>query len=292
VSARTRAMALALAVALVGGPAVPALGQMVRGHLRDVRTNETIADGLVSLVRCGGERVASVLTGADGAYRLAAPAAGCFLLEARRIGYQTWIDGPVELHAGDDRETEVRLRALPVPLPPLEVAGAPPPPDAFLAGVGFYERQRSDFGHFITREQIQARAPQRVTDLLAGIPGVRVVPGTSGLDRAGIELDGSLLSHGGRCHPRVFVDGIMVIRGDARPRGLDVSGLPAATEAALPGAERPEMELDDLVQPEDIQAVEVYRRGSEVPVRFGGTSTSTQCGVVVIWTRRGRDEKP
>ena len=155
-----------------------------------------------------------------------------------------------------------------------------------------HPKQNVTDGSQWTREQIQARAPQRVTDLLAGIPGARVVPGTSGLGRAGIELDGSLLSHGGRCHPRVFVDGIMVIRGDARARGLDVSGLPAATEAALPGAERPEMELDDLVQPEDIQAVEVYRRASEVPVRFGGTSTSTQCGVVVIWTRRGRDEKP
>ena len=288
-----RLSTIVVAVLLLGASATAVAGQIVRGHLRDVRTNEPIPDGIVSLVACGGERVASALTGPEGAYRLAAPAAGCFLVEARRIGYQTWVDGPVELQSGDDWETECHLRPVAVPLAPLEVAGAPPLPDAFLARVGFYERQRSDFGHFISREQIEARAPKRITDLLAGLPGVRLVPGASGLGRTGIALRGSLLSHGGSCHPRVFVDGIMVIRGDARRRGLDVFGLPEqATEAALPGVERPEIALDDVVQPEDVQAVEVYRSAAQVPVRFGGTSTSTQCGVIVIWTRRGRDERP
>src|SRR5205814_112742 len=72
--------------------------------------NGAIPDGIVALVACGGERVASALTGPEGAYRLAAPAAGCFLVEARRIGYQTWVDGPVELQSGDDWETEFHLR--------------------------------------------------------------------------------------------------------------------------------------------------------------------------------------
>jgi hypothetical protein len=263
-------------VVLLGAALAPVWGQAVRGHVRDVNTNQPIADGIVSLVACGGDRVASVVTGAGGAYRVAAPGPGCFLVEARRIGYRTWVDGPRELHTGDDLETEFQLRPLAVPLAPLEVAGAPPP-DAFLAGVGFYERQRSDFGHFMTRDQIDARAAQRFTDLLTGLPGVRLVPGAGGLGRSGIELRGSLLSHGGRCHPRVFVDGIMVIRGDARARGLDVFGLPEgqATEAALPGSERPEIALDDLVQPQDVQAIEVYRSG-----------------VIVIWTRRGRDAGP
>src|SRR5439155_6060712 len=117
------------------------------------------------------------------------------------IGYQARRDGPLELGVGDEMDTELHLLPLAVPLAPLEVAGAPPQPDAFLARVGFYERQRSDFGHFITREQIEARAARRVTDLLSGLPGVRLVPGASGLGRTGIALRGSLLSHGGSCHP-------------------------------------------------------------------------------------------
>jgi hypothetical protein len=285
-------------VALVGlllfaGSLDPAAGQAVRGYLRDIHTNQAIARGIVSLLECGGERVASVVTGADGSYRVTAPAAGCYLLEARRIGYQARSDGPLELGVGDEMDTELHLLPLPVPLAPLEVAGAPPQPDAFLARVGFYERQRSDFGHFITREQIEARAARRVTDLLSSVPGVRLVPAPGGLGRMGIQLRGSLLSHGGSCHPRVIIDEIIVIRGDARPRGLDAFGLPeAATETARPGAGRPEIALDDVVQPEDIQAVEVYRSGAEVPARFGGTSTTTQCGVIAIWTRRGRVERP
>jgi len=269
-------------VALVGlllfaGSLGPAAGQVVHGYLRDVHTNQPIARGIVSLLACRGEPVASVTTGADGSYRVTAPAAGCYLVEVRRIGYEARRDGPLELGVGDEIDTEFHLLPLAVPLAPLEVAGALPQPDAFLARVGFYERQRSDFGHFLTREQIEARAARRLT----------------GLGRMGIQLRGSLLSHGGSCHPRVIIDEIIVIRGDARPRGLDAFGLPeAATETARPGAGRPEIALDDVVQPEDIQAVEVYRSSAEVPARFGGMSTATQCGVVVIWTRRGRDERP
>ncbi len=285
-------------VALVGlllfaGSLGPAAGQVVHGYLRDVHTNQPIARGIVSLLACRGEPVASVTTGADGSYRVTAPAAGCYLVEVRRIGYEARRDGPLELGVGDEIDTEFHLLPLAVPLAPLEVAGALPQPDAFLARVGFYERQRSDFGHFLTREQIEARAARRLTDLLSGVPGVRLVPAPGGLGRMAIQLRGSLLSHGGSCHPRVIIDEIIVIRGDARPRGLDAFGLPeAATETGRPGAGRPEIALDDVVQPEDIQAVEVYRSSAEVPARFGGTSTATQCGVVVIWTRRGRDERP
>lgn len=73
-------------------------------------------------------------------------------------------------------------------------------------------------------------------------------------------------------------------------RGLDVFGArEQATEVAGSGMKRPEISLDDVVMPEDVEAVEVYRRGLEVPAKFGGTSISTQCGVIVIWTRRGRN---
>ena len=109
------------------------------------------------------------------------------------------------------------------------------------------------------------RAARRLTDLLSGVPGVRLVPAPGGLGRIAIQLRGSLLSHGGSCHPRVIIDEIIVIRGDARPRGLDAFGLPeAATETARPGAGRPEIALDDVVQPEDIQAVEVYRSSAQL----------------------------
>jgi hypothetical protein len=133
-----------------------------------------------------------------------------------------------------------------------------------------------------------------MTDLLHSVPGVRTLPSTSGLSRSGIGFRGSRLSQGGACHPRVYIDGIVVIRGDARARGLNVQGFPEIA-SDLEGSDpslRDEIALDDFLMPEDVQAVEVYRRASEVPARFGGMSTETQCGVIAIWTRRGWQAQP
>jgi len=275
----------------VAGLAGSAEGQVLRGRLRDLRTDEPIAGGVLTLIGEGGERLVTIVTDDDGSYRIAAPGAGTYLLEARRMGYRAWIDGPLELQVGDDWETEYHLQRLPVQLDPVEVTAEAQRHDPYLDQVGFFERQRSDFGHFVTREDIANRAAKKVTDILISIPGVRLVPGESGLGRSAVELRGSLLSYGGVCHPRVFIDGLMVIRGDARPRGQDIYGMPEEglqTDMRGDPAERMEIALDDVVQPDDIQGIEVYRSAAQVPVQFGGTSTETQCGVIVIWTRNGR----
>ncbi len=230
----------------------------------------------------------SVVSGENGEYRLEAPRPGRYFVEAHSFGYRRWVDGPIDLRAGDDWETEYHLAAIPFELDPVEVTVPAPAYEPFLQRVGFFERQKADFGHFITRDEIERRAPARMTDLLSSVPGVRLVPSSSGLTRSSLSFRGSRLSMGGACHPRVFVDGLIVILGDARVRGTDIYGFPEQpTEVEADPAERPEIALDDVVIPEDVAAVEVYRRGAEVPARFGGTSTSTQCGVIAIWTRRG-----
>jgi outer membrane receptor for ferrienterochelin and colicin len=169
----------------------------------------------------------------------------------------------------------------------LRVAGK-----AMLTRVGFYDRQNSDFGRFITRDLIEERRARRFTDLLRTIPGVRINPSAGGLGRSAVQLRGSLLSHGGVCQPRVFIDGTIVIRGDSRPRTLDKRAGPReeATEQELPEFERDEIALDDVVMPDDVEAIEVYRSAAQIPARFGGASRETQCGVIVIWTRRGGRE--
>lgn len=44
-------------------------------------------------------------------------------------------------------------------------------------------------------------------------------------------------------------------------------------------------ELLDAVSLEDIRAVEVYTRASQLPAEYGGL-TSNNCGVVLVWTGR------
>lgn len=283
-----RVLCVAIGILCTAGPVTPAAGQVLRGRLLDLDTNRPLAGGVITLIPEQGARVVSVVTDADGNYVLKAPAPGRYFVEARRIGYRSWVDGPVELERGADWQTEFHLPALPVELDPVEVVGEATALEPMLRRVGFYERQKADFGHFITRDEIEKRAPPRMTDLLNAVPGARIAPSGSGLGRSTVSFRGSLLSEGLACHPRVYVDGLVVIRGDARSRGLDVFGArEEATEVQGAGTKRPEIALDDVVMPEDVEAVEVYRRGLEVPAKFGGTSISAQCGVIVIWTRRG-----
>ena len=283
-----RVACIALGVLVAAGLVSPSQGQVLRGRLLDLDTNQPIEGGVLTLIPEVGQRAVTAVTGPDGTYVLEAPGPGRYFVEARRIGYRGWVDGPVELGPADDWETEYHLRTLPVQLDPVEVRGEASEYEALLDRVGFYERQKADFGHFVTRDDIERRNPPKLTDLLNSIPGVRIMSSGSGLGRATVSFRGSVLSEGGACHPRVFVDGLLVIRGDARIRGLDVYGArEMASEAQGSGSKRPEIALDDVVMPQDIEAVEVYRRGAEVPVKFGGTSTSTQCGVIVVWTRKG-----
>jgi hypothetical protein len=262
---------------------------VLRGRLLDLDTDEPIEGGVITLMDSTGGRLRTFVTDADGHYELNAPNPGMYLVEARRLGYRAWVDGPIELSADEVWDSAFHLQATPVPLDPVVVVAPAAVQQAYLQRVGFYERQKVDYGHFITRPQIERRSPERMTDLLLTVPGARAAPSSSGLNRSGISFGGSLQQRGGPCHPRVFVDGLVVIRGDARPHGLDVQGYPerGSEAAGRDPTTRREIALDDVVMPEDVEAVEVYRRGSEVPARFGGMSTETQCGAIVVWTRRG-----
>jgi hypothetical protein len=274
-------------------PAAPAQAQEVRGRLLDLETGLPIGGGIVSLIAAqGGATVATVETSPDGAYRLKAPKPGRYHLEVRRIGYQGWMDGPIMLAEGQTQQTEFRLPPIALQLDPLEVTAPVNRMRNVLHRVGFYERQRSSFGHFVTPEDIEARRAQRTSDILATIPGVRL---SQGIGKSRIRLRGSLLSFGGDCHPRVYVDGLIVIRGDSRPRGEDLMGLPEqdrSTEIEQFGGSRDEIALDDVVVPTDIEAIEVYRSAAQVPAEFGGGSRVTQCGVIVIWTHPGSAQPP
>ena len=42
--------------------------------------------------------------------------------------------------------------------------------------------------------------------------------------------------------------------------------------------------IDDLVDPSDVEGIEVYAHSSSVPIQF---SYGNGCGVIVVWTRRG-----
>ncbi len=242
---RTAARLIGLLVLIAG--AAPTAAQTITGHLLDASSGAPIAGGTLRLLS-EDSTIASVVTDDAGAFLLDAGAGGTYQLHAERIGYRTAVTPAIELLAGDTLTVEYRLAVDAVALNPIRVVAYSRHPPGPLGG--FYERQRRNaFGSFITRTEIDRRHPVRTTDLLQALPGVRVVHSA----RAG----GAVVLLRGSCRPQVYLDGV--------PIGL--AG----------------MSIDALVQPMDLEGIEVYRGPAETPVEFARSA----CGALVLWTRRG-----
>jgi hypothetical protein len=262
--------------------------QHIRGRLLDLETNRPIAAGFLTLLTAEQNPITAVLSDANGNWRLEVPRAGIYYIAAERIGYERWIAGPVELAAKDDWNSVFHLRPLPIQLQPIEVQVAAV--RRYLDYNGFFERQRSSFGHYVTPEAIEQRQAARVSDLLTGIPGVqRVMMAGGSVGPAQILLrGGSLSSRGALCRPRVFVDGLMYSRGDGgQVRDREGNATERAADELVERMDRA-LSIDDIGHPSTIAAIEVYRSAAQVPVQFGGSSVETLCGVIVVWTRSGR----
>jgi hypothetical protein len=240
-----------LALLLIGAP-LPLAGQVLRGRVMDATTEAPIQGATMALLDDDSARVvATAATDSVGYFLVAAEAAGAYRLRAQRIGYPTTTSTPLRVSTGDTLEVEFRVSAAAVLLDPVVVTARRRPPPPII--VDFYERaQRSIFGTFITRAEVEELHPIRTTDLLRRIPGVQVVPLYLG--------GGSAVLMRGGCRPRVVVDGVRV---------------------------RDVRSIDDLVQPLELEGLEVYRSSSQVPVQYGGLGVPGECGAVIIWTRRG-----
>ncbi len=262
-----------------------ASAQRVRGRLLDLETNRPIRGGVLTLHAADSSIVGSASSDADGRWRLDAPRPGAYFIAVRRLGYRPWMSGAMQIDAGAELDPVFHLRPQPVLLDPIASHAAAIRQD--LADNGFFERQRGNFGHFLTPEEIDRRQAARITDLLTAIPGVQVVVGSGNVGPAQIVLRGSGVRDGALCRPRVFVDGLMYARGDARPVRVRESN---ATERTTELEQRMDqaLVLDDIGHPSTIAGIEIYRSATQVPVQFGGTSVETLCGVIVVWTRTGR----
>ncbi|TVP48457.1 MAG: hypothetical protein EA350_03330 [Gemmatimonadales bacterium] len=111
-----------------------------------------------------------------------------------------------------------------------------------LTTAGFYERRARGLGSFMDRHQVESRPVPRTSDLFNHIPAVQASGGGPG----------GFLTIRGRCRPDLVIDGLNV---------------------------GPNVRVDDLVAPSDIEAIEVYT-GMSSPIEYSRSS----CGSVVLWT--------
>jgi hypothetical protein len=233
----------------------------VTGVVLDLDSSEPLSDVAVSL----GEPTLTQLTNERGAFMFPVVEPGIYSLKAELLGRAS-VEDSLQVEADKIQRVTVRMpfEALPVEGILVEVEAR----QVELEVAGFYERQRETSGLFISREEIEEQAPRHTTDLFRALPGVRVVTGLGMGTQNAVTLMGIRetfsSSYDSPCYPAVWIDGQMVHQGGAGP----LSQGPAW--------------LDQLIHPDDIAGIEVYKSAASLPVRY---NLFGECGVIVIWTR-------
>jgi hypothetical protein len=224
--------------------------------------------------------VAGTLTDDEGAFRVVLDRGARVHLRITGLGVTTASSDMIDVTEGT-RRLEVTLPERAIEIEPVVVVVEGRDPK--LEVEGFYGRATTTSGTFIRRDDVEAVAPARTSDLLGRAPGVRVSTDPFRADlRRRVTFQRLALAGGERCWPAVYIDGELVRVGGAREESEapTIEGIEPVIEE---GSDVPS--LDELVPPHEILAVELYDNPGQVPRRFVGLGT--HCGVVVVWTTRG-----
>jgi hypothetical protein len=159
----------------------------------------------------------------------------------------------VTVSPGSTTHLEIRLAPVAIEMEPIAVTIAVRP--QWLEGNGFYNRQESGLGQFVTPDDIEIQRSRRFSEILRNLPGVQL---RRVCNPHCVQIVSMTTTTRTRCWPTFYVDGRKM-----------------AFQTA-------EVDLDGIASTQDLAAVEVYRGISQTPPQFFGL-----CGSIVIWTRRG-----
>jgi len=196
----------------------------------------------------------------DGAFFFPAVKTGTVIIVARSLSYST----AAEVANITSREPLDVIVTLPDKVNVLDPVLVTARREYALDKNGFSARKRGGAGYFFTREDIDRRKPNNITDMLKNLPMVTVSSQRGGtLIRGRSGITSIYAQQRGNC-TEVFIDGFLW-----RDMG--------------PG------DLDMFVNPEDVMGMEVYR-SEDVPTQFRRSGAG--CIAIVIWTQfRGKASK-
>ena len=275
----SRLFRLAIAVAF----AIPAIASAQR--INTIKptaptTNAVTLDGIVRDREGRALAAAEVIvdeehrtiTNSRGEFSIPGLEPGIIEFTARRIGY-TPVTSAVQVDPGLTVHLAVKLSPLAIQLGTMVIEGKRM--DKTLWQTGFYQRQQTAAGHYFDDEYFRQHQISLGT-VVSNVPRVFLDRKSNGTTLAlGTTVNGT------GCLMNVFVDG---------------HNVPWATDG-----------IDGVVNRDDVLAVEVYPRASEMPARIAGRggmnglgslgnvqlrgSTLTQgptagdCGAILVWTK-------
>lgn len=271
---------------LLGALAAPASAQVVRGKVLDAATGDPVPQAEVAASTVEGRAAGRARAGADGSFSLDLRAAGTFRLRATRSGYQPTLTDSLPVDVRESVEVELRLSASAVAIEPLRVtARVAPPRRRNLEMAGVYQRERDGFGQRLFREDLERQSNMNLGQILGRVQGItrrqygpfeyiyfsrsmttgsqasgsgpgRVAPGPAVLLAPRPNSTGQ--ESGKYCLPVVYIDGTLAVYGTRN-------------------------DINSLVNPNQIEAVELYSSAANIPAQYNGSNAA--CGVILIWTR-------
>jgi hypothetical protein len=246
--------ALMLALALVA-PADTTPGRMI-GAVTDT-TGHPVAGAEVSIDSAQWHPVSEA-----GAFVFPRLSAGRHLLIVRSPGYA--VDS---LHFTIDAGESMALTAKLEKLSALSVVNVQARADTAMTTSaishdwteGFeYRKRHSNGGTFLDQEAIDGKGAMRMTELLRTVPGVQLVPVAN--DFGGNDF-------------KIVMRGTATVQGESCPIQYYFDGHPFEESD----------DIDRLISPHQIAAMEIYSGSSQVPEQFKGPHA--RCGIIVIWTK-------
>ena len=258
---------------VAAGLLVLALGPLraqsaVRGTIRGDSTNRPVV-GAEVLVEPGAR---STRANSSGDFVIGALPAGRYTLTFRSIGFRP-VRAEAILSGQDTLELDVELVRTAQQLAPLSVTAAAPRLSGKMEE--FERRRKLGLGRFFTRAELAQWEIGPFSNVLRQAGNVRLVP-------LPYSCNGGFAVATGRA--------AFVKIPDAMQCGRQPITNACYLDIYLDGArfwhwgESPPPEIDQY-SVRDIQALEVYRGHSEMPVEFAATGFG--CGAISIWTRTG-----
>ncbi|WP_306521013.1 collagen binding domain-containing protein [Gemmatimonas sp.] len=221
----------------------------VTGVVTQDGSTRPVADATVSVPN-GPE----VRTNAKGEFMLDAVPAGSRTLDVRAMGFypEHLMVNAIE---GAPR-VDVGLRSFRAVLDTVKVLASY---QRYSLRQELADRQRMGIGRFITEQDIARRQPVVLSDLLMATPGVYVTR-EMGLQQ-NVSMRGLFTD---RCAPSLFLNGFVMFLADFGSAPFSFA------------------DLDAMVSPADVLAIEIYASGQVPPVLGAGM---TGCGAIAVWTR-------